>query len=302
MKILLFGSGGQVGWELQRSLAVLGELVALGHDPAHNPDQLCGDLADLAGLAETVRRVAPDVIVNAAAYTAVDRAEAEPELARTLNALAPGVLATEAARLGAWLVHYSTDYVFDGSGRQPWRETDATGPLSVYGQTKLEGEHLVAANPKHLVFRTSWVYGARGGNFAKTMLRLAGEREALTVIDDQFGAPTAAELLADVTAHALVAAMRQPELAGLYHCVASGETNWYGYARFVLEQAQALGWTLKAGPAQVAPTATASYPTPAQRPLNSRLDTTRLQSAFGLALPHWQGQVARMLQEITGRN
>ena len=299
MKILLFGRGGQVGWELQRSLSVLGELVALDFDPAANPDQLCGDFSNLAGLAETVRRVAPDVIVNAAAHTAVDKAEAEPELARTINALAPGVLAAEAHKLGAWLVHYSTDYVFDGSGRQPWRETDATGPLSVYGQTKLEGEQLVATNARHLIFRTSWVYAARGGNFAKTMLRLAGERETLTVIDDQIGAPTSAELLADVTAHALVAAMRQPELAGLYHCVADGETSWHGYARYVLAQAQALGWTLKAGPEQVAPTATASYPTPARRPLNSRLDTTRLQTAFGLVLPHWQLQVKRMLTEIT---
>jgi dTDP-4-dehydrorhamnose reductase len=306
MKILLLGRGGQVGWELQRSLAVLGELVALGHDPAnnpaHNPEPLCGDLADLGGLTETIRRVKPDVIVNAAAYTAVDKAEAEPELARTINALAPAVLASEAAKLGAWLVHYSTDYVFDGSGHQHWRELDATGPLSVYGQTKLEGEHLVAANPKHLIFRTSWVYGARGGNFAKTMLRLAGERETLSVINDQFGAPTSAELLADVTAHALVAAMNKPELAGLYHCVAAGETSWHGYARFVLAQAQALGWTLKAGPTQVMPTTTANYPTPAQRPLNSRLDTSRLQNAFGLVLPPWQVQVNRMLQEITGRN
>lgn len=300
MKILLFGRGGQVGWELQRSLSVLGELVALDFDPTHNPDQLCGDFSNLAGLAETVRRVAPDVIVNAAAHTAVDKAEAEPEFARTLNALAPGVLATEAQKLGAWLVHYSTDYVFDGSGNQPWRELDATGPLSVYGQTKLEGEQAVATCPKHLIFRTSWVYATRGGNFAKTMLSLAGERETLTVIEDQMGAPTSAELLADVTAHALVAAMRQPDLAGLYHCVAGGETSWYGYARYVLAQAQALGWPLKAGPAQVAPTATASYPTPAQRPLNSRLDTTRLQTAFGLVLPHWQVQVKRMLQEITG--
>jgi dTDP-4-dehydrorhamnose reductase len=303
MRILLFGSSGQVGWELQRSLAVLGELVALGRDRAHNPEQLCGDLANLTGLAETVRRVKPDVIVNAAAHTAVDKAEAEPELTRTLNALAAGVLASEAAKLGAWLVHYSTDYVFDGSGHRPWRETDATGPLSVYGRTKLEGEQLVAANnPRHLIFRTSWVYGARGGNFAKTMLRLAGEREALSVIDDQFGAPTSAELLADVTAHALVAAMNKPELAGLYHCVAGGETSWHGYARFVLAQAQALGWTLKAGPTQVMPTTTANYPTPAQRPLNSRLDTTRLQNAFGLVLPPWQAQVTRMLQEITGSN
>jgi dTDP-4-dehydrorhamnose reductase len=300
MKILLFGRSGQVGWELQRSLSVLGEVVALGTDPAANPDQMCGDFSNLSGLAETVRRVAPDVIVNAAAHTAVDKAEAEPALARTLNALAPGVLAVEAQKLGAWLVHYSTDYVFDGSGDQPWRETDATAPLSVYGQTKREGEQRVATNPQHLIFRTSWVYAARGGNFAKTMLRLAGERETLSVIDDQIGAPTSAELLADVTAHALVRAMRQPELAGLYHCVASGETSWHGYASYVLAQAQALGWTLKAGPAQVAPTTTASYPTPARRPLNSRLDTSRLQAAFGLVLPHWQVQVKRMLQEITG--
>lgn len=301
MKILLFGKNGQVGWELQRALSVLGELVALGSDASHNTDGLCGDFNDLAGLAETIRRVRPDVIVNAAAHTAVDQAEAEPECARTLNTLAPGVLATEAAKLGAWLVHYSTDYVFDGSGTQPWRETDATGPLSVYGRTKLEGEQRVATHPRHLIFRTSWVYAARGGNFAKTMLRLAGERETLTVIDDQIGAPTSAELLADVTAHALVAALRTPALAGLYHCAATGETSWNGYARFVLAQARTLGWTLKAGPEQVGPTTTANYPTPAQRPLNSRLDTTRLQNAFGLTLPHWQHGVARMLTEITGK-
>jgi dTDP-4-dehydrorhamnose reductase len=301
MKILLFGKNGQVGWELQRALSVLGELVALGSDATHNRDGLCGDFNDLNGLAETVRRVRPNVIVNAAAHTAVDKAEAEPELAHTLNALAPGVLATEAARLGAWLVHYSTDYVFDGSGTQPWRETDATGPLSVYGRTKLEGEQRVATHPQHLIFRTSWVYAARGGNFAKTMLRLAGERETLTVIDDQIGTPTSAELLADVTAHALVAALRTPALAGMYHCSAAGETSWNGYARFVLAQALALGWTLKAGPEQVSPTSTASYPTPAQRPLNSRLDTTRLHNAFGLTLPPWQHGVARMLTEITGK-
>ncbi len=300
MKILLFGRGGQVGWELQRALSVLGEVVALDFDAARNPDQLCGDFADLDGLAQTVRRVRPDVIVNAAAHTAVDKAESEPELARTLNALAPGVLAAEAQAMGAWLVHYSTDYVFDGSGQQPWREEDATGPLSVYGRTKLEGEQLVAGCAKHLIFRTSWVYAARGGNFAKTMLRLAGERDALSVINDQIGAPTSAELLADVTAHALRAAIAQPELAGLYHCVAAGETSWHGYARYVLTQAQTLGWSLKAGPDQVAATPTTSYPTPAQRPLNSRLDTSRLQQAFGLTLPAWQYGVARMLQEIAG--
>jgi dTDP-4-dehydrorhamnose reductase len=299
MKILLLGRGGQVGWELQRSLAVLGELVALDFDAAGNPDGLCGDFSDLDGLAETVRRVAPDVIVNSAAHTAVDKAESEPEFARLLNAQAPAVLADEARKLGAWLVHYSTDYVFDGSGHQPWSEDDATGPLSVYGRTKLEGEQNVARCERHLTLRTSWVYAARGGNFAKTMLRLAKERDALTVINDQFGAPTSAELLADVTALALKAAVAKPELAGLYHCVAGGETNWHHYARFVLEQARSLGWQLKAGPEQVAEVSTAHYPTPAQRPLNSRLNTTKLQKAFGLHLPHWQVHARRMLQEIT---
>ena len=301
MKILLFGRGGQVGWELQRSLSVLGEVVALDFDAAQNPQGLCGSFSDLVGLAETVRAVKPQLIVNAAAHTAVDKAESEPAFARSLNALAPGVLAAEALKLNAWLVHYSTDYVFNGSGSAPWQETDATGPLSVYGVTKLEGEQAVATNPKHLTLRTSWVYAARGGNFAKTMLRLASERDALTVIDDQFGAPTSAELLADVTAHAIRSVMSKPELAGLYHCVAGGETNWHGYARFVLQTAQALGQSLKAGPDQVAPTSTASYPTPAQRPLNSRLNTAKLQQAFGLTLPHWQTGVARMLTEITGK-
>ena len=301
MKILLLGRGGQVGWELQRSLGVLGEVVALDFDAAQNPDSLCGDFTDLAGLERSVLQVRPDVIVNAAAHTAVDKAESEPELARTINALAPAVLAQAATKIGAWLVHYSTDYVFDGSGSAPWKETDATGPLSVYGQTKLEGEQAVASTPKHLILRTSWVYATRGGNFAKTMLRLASERETLTVINDQFGAPTSAELLADVTAHALRKLQTRPELAGLYHCIASGETTWHGYAKFVLAQAQALGLPLKAGPAQVASTPTSSYPTPAKRPLNSRLDTGKLQAAFGLALPHWQAGVARMLTEISGK-
>ncbi|MGV8990303.1 MAG: dTDP-4-dehydrorhamnose reductase [Thiobacillus sp.] len=294
MKILLFGKNGQVGWELQRSLAPLGELVALASDS----QELCGDLTDLAGIAQTVRTVAPDVIVNAAAHTAVDRAESEPELARTLNALTPSVLAQEAQNIGAWLIHYSTDYVFDGSGDTPWLETDPTGPLNVYGQTKLEGEAAIRASGcQHLIFRTSWVYAARGGNFAKTMLRLARERDSLAVINDQIGAPTGADLLADVTAHTLRAAMQRPELGGLYHLAAAGETSWYDYARFVIDCARQAGSEIKVAPEAIQPVPTSAFPTAAQRPLNSRLNTQRLQTTFGLRLPPWQDGITRMLNE-----
>ena len=294
MKILLFGKGGQVGWELQRSLAPLGELIALDHDST----SLCGNFADLAGIAASVRAVSPDVIVNAAAHTAVDKAESEPQLARTLNALAPGVLADEAQKIGAWLVQYSTDYVFDGSGDTPWRESDATGPLSVYGQTKREGELAVARCARHLIFRTSWVFAARGANFAKTMLRLASERETLNVIADQVGAPTGAELLADVTAHALRMVPGGPQLAGTYHLAAGGETSWHGFACHVLEYARAKGREFTVAPGAVKAIATADYPTPARRPLNSRLDTARLRQTFGLHLPDWRIAVDRMLDEI----
>lgn len=299
MRILLFGKSGQVGWELQRSLAPLGELIALD---SRGSDGLCGDLGDLAGLGQTVRQVRPDVIVNAAAYTAVDRAESEPELARRVNALAPAVLAEEAQRLGAWLLHYSTDYVFDGSGSTPWRETDATGPLSVYGQTKLEGEQGVAAAcQKHLIFRTSWVYAARGSNFAKTMLRLAQERDSLGVIDDQIGAPTGAELLADVTALALRMAVERPELAGVYHLAAGGETSWHGYAKFVIDHARNAGLPIKVAPEAIAPIPSSAYPLPAKRPANSRLNTGKLRQSFGLELPDWPRGVCRVLDEILAR-
>ena len=300
MKILLLGKGGQVGWELQRSLAPLGELIALEFDST----DYCGDFTNLPGLAETVRKVRPDVIVNAAAHTAVDRAESEPELVRTINAIAPGILADEAERLGAWLIHYSTDYVFDGSGTTPWKETDTTGPLGVYGQTKLEGEQAVARCSRHLIFRTSWVFAARGANFAKTMLRLAKERDQLKVIADQIGAPTGAELLADVTAHAIRTVKTMPDgqkFAGLYHLVASGQTSWHGYAQFVIEYARQTGELVRVQPEAIEAIATSAYPTPAKRPLNSRLDTTKLQTTFGLHLPDWKDGVQRMLTEICGQ-
>jgi len=298
MKILLLGKNGQVGWELQRSLAPLGEVIALDHDNK----ELCGDFTNLQGLTDTIRRVAPDIIVNAAAHTAVDKAESESELARTINALAPAMLAQETKRLGAWLIHYSTDYVFDGNGDKPWLETDETGPLNVYGATKLEGEQFIhMSGCKHLIFRTSWVYGARGGNFAKTMLRLAGERDSLSVINDQIGAPTGADLLADITAHAIRTVQLKPELSGLYHVVASGETSWYGYANYVIQHALQAGVALWITPEDIKAVPTSAYNTPAKRPLNSRLDTAKFQTAFNLRLPHWQDGVTRMLIEVLER-
>ena len=298
MKILLFGKGGQVGWELQRSLAPLGELTALDFDSS----DFHADFSHPAALADTVRALRPDVIVNAAAHTAVDRAESEPAFAATLNAEAPSVLARGAAALGAWLVHYSTDYVFDGSGDEPRDESAATGPLSVYGRTKLDGEnHIRASGCKHLILRTSWVYAARGGNFARTMLKLAAERDALAVIDDQFGAPTGADLLADITAHALRAAQREPQLGGTYHAVAAGETHWHGYARFVIEWARAQGLPVKVAADAIKPVPTSAYPTAARRPLNSRLATDKLRRSFNLTLPPWQAGVERMLTEAYGK-
>ncbi len=292
LKILLLGCEGQVGWELQRSLAPLGEVVAFDRDL---------DLTQLESLAQAVRTIAPQVIVNAAAHTAVDKAESEPELARAINATAVGVLAEEAQRLGAWLVHYSTDYIFNGSGTTPWKESDTPNPLNIYGQTKLEGERLVAERcERHLIFRTSWVYAARGGNFAKTMLRLAGERELMQVINDQFGAPTGAELLADVTAHAIRQVMQAngAEKTGIYHLVAGGETTWFDYANMVVSLMDTALPATKKVVKELRPVPTTAFPTPAKRPHNSRLDTSKLQQTFGLTLPHWEAGVVRMLKEI----
>ncbi len=299
MKILLFGKNGQVGWELQRSLSCIGELVALDA----NSQDFCGDFSDIDGITATVERVAPDVIVNAVAYTAVDKAESDSDFARTVNALAPQALARVAALTGAVLVHYSTDYVFNGSGDVPWLETDITGALSVYGKTKLEGEDAIRASGcQHIILRTSWVYASRGKNFAKTMLKLAQERDSLTVVDDQIGAPTGADLLADVTANIIGVARRRPDVCGLYHVAASGETSWHGYATYVIDFARQAGIDVKVMSEAIKPVLSSAFPSPAKRPKNSRLNTQKLQNTFGVYLPHWQKGVARMLLEIIDKN
>ncbi|EJM01452.1 dTDP-4-dehydrorhamnose reductase [Pseudomonas sp. GM102] len=297
MKILLLGKNGQVGWELQRSLAPLGDLIALDR---HIVDGLCGDLSDLDALRATIRQVKPDVIVNAAAYTAVDKAETEIELADRVNSQASQVLAEEASALDAWLIHYSTDYVFNGQGSSPWKESDSVAPVNHYGASKLSGERaIIASGCKHLIFRTSWVYSSRGNNFAKTMLRLAKDRETLSIVADQIGAPTGADLIADVTALAIQQILQRPELAGLYHLAAGGEVSWYGYARHVIEFARANGEQLAVN--VINPIETAAYPTPARRPLNSRLNTQKLRKSFTLHLPDWQSGVTRMLREVLNK-
>lgn len=292
MNILLFGRNGQVGWELQRALAPLGNVTVVDR---HSQDY-CGDFKNPAGIAETVRKLRPAVIVNATAYTAVDKAESEQDEARLVNATSVEVLAQAAEETGAWLVHYSTDYVFNGSGEQPWREEDATAPLNVYGQTKLEGEQAIIRHmTRYLIFRTSWVYAAKGNNFAKTMLKLAKDRESLSVINDQFGAPTGAELIADSSAHAIRVALNNNGVAGVYHLIASGETTWHAYASEVIAFAKKQGIELSVQ--AINPVPTSSFPTPARRPANSRLNTDKFQRTFGLNLPDWKSGVERMLLE-----
>ncbi len=299
MKILLFGKNGQVGWELQRSLAVLGEVVALD---VHGPAPWRADFLDPESLAGTVRALAPGLIVNASAHTAVDKAESEPDRAFRINAVATGVLAREAAAAHAWLVHYSTDYVFDGSGGEPWTEESIPAPINVYGRSKLEGEELIRRSGcRHLIFRTSWVYSSRGQNFARTMLRLAKERDTLSIIDDQVGAPTGAELLADITAHAWRRAAANPALAGTYHAVAAGQTSWFGYAKHVIEFARQCGEPVRTLPDALRPIPSTAYPLPAARPLNSRLSTRKLRDAFDIHLAPWQAGVERMLSELLAR-
>lgn len=292
--ILLLGANGQVGFELQQTLVALGNVVGLGREQA--------DFCRPESLRRIVRQYQPNIIVNAAAYTAVDKAESEVDVALAVNASAPRVLAEEAQALGAALVHYSTDYVFDGQKTSLYTEADTPNPQSVYGRSKLAGEQAVAnACQRHLIFRTCWVVGQHGGNFLKTMLRLAAERDSLRIVADQIGAPTSATLIADITAKVLKA-MRGAESNdarwGLYHLAAGGETSWHGYAQYVISQARARGCVLKATPEAVAPITTADYPLPAARPANSRLDTTKLRQTFALDLPDWQVGVDKVLSAV----
>lgn len=298
MKILLFGKNGQVGWELQRALAPLGEVIAL--DRHSGAIGLCGDLSKLADIAYVIHQTAPDVIVNAAAYTAVDKAQEECAEATLINTDAVAVMAEAAKHVGALFVHYSTDYVFDGSGDRPWQETDSTAPLNHYGVSKLAGEESIRASGcKHLILRTSWVYGARRNNFATSILRLAAERDSLNVIDDQFGVPTGADLLADIVAHIIPMTLADARLCGVYHLCATGETSWHEYAQFVIDAARREGIVLKTATVDAIPTS--AYPAVASRPLNSRLDTNKLVSTFGLYLPAWEQGVTRMLKEFLSK-
>jgi dTDP-4-dehydrorhamnose reductase len=299
MKILLLGCSGQVGWELQRSLLPLGELMACDF---HSPQGARADFTDPRTVGAWVDRVRPDVIVNAAAYTAVDKAESEPDVAALVNATTVGAIADRARSSGALFVHYSTDYVFDGSGEGARDEVAPTGPLSVYGRTKLQGEALIRdSGCRHVILRTSWVYAARGHNFIKTMLKLAAERDSLNVINDQIGAPTGADFLADTTAQIITRLALGQGAEGTYHCVAAGETSWFDYARFVIEWARAKGSPVQVAAEAIKPIPTSAYPTPAIRPLNSRLSTEKLQRVFGLCASHWRVGVERVLQEIADR-
>ena len=293
MVILLFGKNGQVGWALQRALAPLGNIIALDR----NSLEYCGDLSNLKGIAETIQVLKPDVVINAAAYTLVDNAEIEPKIAKLINATSVEIIAEESKKVGAWFIHYSTDYVFPGSGDVPWQESDRPSPLNYYGKSKLDGEKAVQdICSKYLIIRTSWVYSRRGNNFIKTMLRLGVEREQLSVINDQFGAPTSADLIADCTAHIIHTLQDKSVTSGIYHLVANGVTTWYDYARFIFDEARDVG--IKLSVSKLDAISTSSYITPAVRPKNSRLNTEKIQKVFNLTLPDWKYDAKRILNEI----
>jgi len=298
MKILLFGKNGQVGWELQRSLAPLGELIAL----SSASQELCGDLTRLDDVRQTIKSISPDVIVNASAYTAVDKAESDVENAEVLNAHAPAMLAEQAKACNACLIHYSTDYVFNGKNSDSYSETDQPDPVNIYGKTKLQGENnIIASGCNHLIFRTSWVFGTHGNNFIKTILRLSQQRDKLSIVNDQIGSPTGAELIADVTAHALHTLKSQPEVSGLYHLTAQGHTSWYEFANFILRHTEQHYTYFTKQSCQLTAIPSIDYPLPAKRPLNSRLTTTKLEQIFDLNLPNWKNGVLRVIDEILGK-
>jgi dTDP-4-dehydrorhamnose reductase len=292
-RVLLLGAGGQLGMQLAKKLAGAVELTALGRGEL--------DFSDADAIRAAIRKAEPEMVINAAAYTAVDKAESEPELARLVNAVAPGVIAEELAKTNGWLIHYSTDYVFDGSGTEPWVETDATGPLGVYGQTKLDGEvAIAAAGCRHVILRTSWVYAAEGRNFLHTILRLGREREQLKVVDDQIGAPTTAEALTEATL-AVLKRLKSggAEVGGVYHLACARETSWCGFAKAIFEE-----FASKQKPPEVLPIPTEAYPTPAKRPRNSRLNCGKFTLQFGFQMPSWQDalhQVAQSMQSNLGR-
>jgi dTDP-4-dehydrorhamnose reductase len=290
-RFFITGANGQLGFELRRALAPLGEVIAL--------DRSGCDLSNADSIRSAVRSVKPDVIFNAGAYTAVDKAESEPDLAHAINAVAPGIIGEEASKIGALVIHYSTDYVFEGTKEAPYIESDVVNPLGVYGRTKLDGENALAASgARHLIFRTSWVFGLHGKNFIKTILRLASERSELKIVGDQVGAPTGVALLADVSAHIAARYLRDGANSfpfGLYHLVPGGSTSWCEFARYVVAKAAAANWNLQATPDRIIPISTSEYPTPAARPANSRLNTSKFGEAFGLQLPGWHTGVDQVL-------
>ncbi|MBC8409631.1 MAG: dTDP-4-dehydrorhamnose reductase [Rhodobacteraceae bacterium] len=294
MKILLLGTNGQVGTELQRTLLILGDLKSCTRAQAN--------LEDIQGIRSLIQDYQPDVIVNAAAYTAVDQAESDKDKAELVNATAVGVLAQEAKDLDAWLVHYSTDYVFDGEKLDAYVESDTTNPINVYGSTKCKGEELITSSGcKHLIFRTSWVYGAHGNNFAKTMIKLFQEKDKLSIVNDQIGVPTSAELIADVTSTCLIQALQKnTDLSGIYHLAPNGNTSWYGFSQYLLEEGQSIVDGLSRHSIDLNPIATSQYPTPAKRPQNSLLNTNKIRQEFGVVMPKWQVHVDRFLNQTYG--
>ena len=292
MKILLTGSNGQVGFELNKKLSALGEVIATDREEL--------DLTNLNAIRNFIDQTKPDIIINPAAYTAVDKAESEPDLAYQINTLAPEVLAEKASELNIPLVHFSTDYVFDGLKKEAYVETDETNPQSVYGKTKCEGEEKVRTHEKHIILRTSWVYGVHGNNFLKTMLRLITDKESLSIVGDQWGSPASATMLADVTFKIVDTISKNKNFSGYgtYHVTSDGETNWFEYASLIASELIKLNTNIKCGPNQIHSILTSEYPTAAKRPLNSRLNTNKIKKTFMLELPHWESEVKKVLKEI----